>query len=89
MIVMQKPTLDAVQLRSMLDDFQRFLAALRFDDIWEITLEADPNFPVARARTGWRGRETQNNGSEDSWKEELSVVASKVCVNFPLEQACP
>ena len=80
--VMQKPTLDAIQLRSMLDDFQRFLAALNFDNIWEITLEADPNFPIARARTGWRGRETQNNGSEDSWKERLSVVASKVCVEF-------
>ena len=82
MTVMQKPTLDAVQLRSMLDDFQRFLAALNFDNIWEITLEADPNFPIARARTGWRGRETQNNGSEDAWKERLSVMASKVCVEF-------
>ena len=80
--VMQKPTLDAVQLRSMLDDFQRFLAALSFEDIWQITLDADPSFPVERARAGWRGRETHNNGSEDAWKEKLSIVASKVCIEF-------
>ena len=50
--MMQKPTLDAVQVRSMLDDFQRFLAALDFDQIWKETLKADPDFPIMRARAG-------------------------------------
>ena len=80
--MMQKPTLDAVQVHSMLDDFQRFLAALDFDQIWKETLEADPDFPIMRARAGWRGIETANNGSQESWKQTLSIVQEKICTEF-------
>ena len=37
--MMQKPTLDAVLVRSMLNDFKRFLATLEFEQIWTETLE--------------------------------------------------
>ena len=82
MTAMQRPTLDAAQLRLMHDDFQRFLTTISSDDIKKITLEADPNFPVTRAKAGWRGRETQINGSEEAWRERMSDVASRICMKF-------
>ena len=33
--IMQKPTVDAVQLKSMLNDFLCFLDQLNFDQVWE------------------------------------------------------
>ena len=80
--MMQKPTLDAVKVRSMLDDFQRFLAALDFDQIWNVTLEADPDFPIMHARAEWRGTESANNGSQESWEQTLSIVQEKICTKF-------
>ena len=76
--IMQKPTVDAVQLKSMLDDFLRFLAQLNFNQVWEDTLEADPNFPITRARGGWRGVERSSNGSSEDWKRSLTTVAMKM-----------
>ncbi len=79
---MQKPSLDPVQVKSMLDDFLRFLAELNFDQIWKDTLKADPNFPVTRARGGWRGTERASNGSPGDWKQSLTIVANKICIEF-------
>ena len=73
----------------MLDDFQRFLAAISFDDIWKITLEADPNFPVARAKAAWRDRETHINGSEETWRERMLNVASRICSKSSVQIAWP
>eukprot|EP00794_Sanderia_malayensis_P012585 gene12585-13873_t len=61
--VMQKPTLDPIQVRSMLDNFLRFLAELDFEEVWADTLKADPNFPARRARGGWRGAEKTTSGA--------------------------
>eukprot|EP00794_Sanderia_malayensis_P010108 gene10108-11143_t len=82
MKMMQKPSLDAVQLRTMLDDFLHFLTVLDFDQIWANTLEADPNFPVARGRGGWRNNGQENNGSQEDWKQKLCGVAVRICVEF-------
>ena len=81
-VMMQKTTIDAVQVRSMLNDFQRFLASIDFDVIWNETLETDPYFPVTRATTGWRRMEQEGNGSQQSWKHTLSIVAGKICSEF-------
>ena len=48
MTVMLKPTLDVIQLSSMLDDSQRFLGSFDFAQVWEDTLQADPVFPVRK-----------------------------------------
>ena len=79
---MQKPTLEAVLVSSMLNDFQRFLATLEFKKIWTETLEADPNFPITHARAGWRGTESANNGSQESWKQTLCIVQERICTEF-------
>ena len=55
--VMQNPTLDAVQLSLMLEDFQRFLLNLYADQIWEDALLLDPEMPAVRQQSGWRGVE--------------------------------
>ena len=80
--MMKKPTLDEVLVRSMLNDFQRFLATLEFEKIWTETLEADPNFPITRARAGWRGTESGNNGSQESWKQIVCIVLERICTEF-------
>ena len=87
MKMMQKPSLDAVQLRTMLDDFLHFLTVLDFDQIWADTLEADPNFPVTRGRGGWRNNGQESNGSVDisyqeAWKQKLCCVEVRICVEF-------
>ena len=83
MKMMQKPSLDAVQLRTMLDDFLHFLTVLDFDQIWADTLEADPNFPVIRGRGGWRNNGQESNGSQEDLKQKLCGVAVKSVLNFP------
>ena len=65
---MQKPTLDAVQLSSMLDDFKNSLLQLDFNQIWEDSIKIDPEMRSIRRREGWRGIENSINGSPDSWK---------------------
>eukprot|EP00794_Sanderia_malayensis_P013468 gene13468-14859_t len=81
--MMQKPTLDAVQVRHLLDDFLRFLANINLDDIWTDTLEADPNFPMRRrGKRGWRETETETSDSIDSWKQSLFTVSTSVCIEF-------
>eukprot|EP00795_Rhopilema_esculentum_P016293 gene16293-biopygen5543 len=82
MTIMQKPTLDAVQLRSMVDDFQRSLVSLNLDQVWEETIQADPDFPVMRERTGWRGIENGNDGSQESWKASLQTLALTITAKF-------
>ena len=82
MKMMQKPSLDAVQLRTMLDDFLRFLSVLDFHQIWADTLEADPNFPMTRGRGGWRNNKQESNGSQEDWKQKLCGVAVRICVEF-------
>ena len=46
------------------------------------TLEADPNFPITRARAGWTGTESANNGSQESWKQTLCIVQERICTEF-------
>ena len=82
MTVMQKPTLDAIQLSSMLEDFQRFLRSFNFVQVWEATLQADPDFPVIRARGGWRGMEQEKDGSQESWKESLTNLGKDIIAKF-------
>ena len=72
--VMQKPSLDAVQLRSMMDDFQRALADFKYAQVWDDALLADPDFPTVRARDGWRGgMEQRVDGRQESWKKNLET----------------
>ena len=82
MTIMQKPMLDAVQLRSMIDDFQRLLNDFNLDRIWEDTIQADPAFPVMRERSGWRGIESGNDGSQESWKDSLKDLALTITTKF-------
>ena len=82
MKMIQKPSMDAVKRRTMLDDFLHFLAVLDFDKIWADTLEADPNFPVTRCKGGWRSNGQESNGSQEDWKQKLCGVAVRICVEF-------
>ncbi|XP_065068262.1 uncharacterized protein LOC135693660 [Rhopilema esculentum] len=63
--LMQKPPLDPVQLRSMMNDFVNILSSFNFSQVWEDTLLADPNFSSVRARTGWRAMDQEINGSQN------------------------
>ena len=80
--VMQKPTLDAVQLSSMLTDFQKILGDFRYDQIWEDTIKVDPEIPTVRNRGGWRGIENGNDGSPESWKLCLISLAATCAAKF-------
>ena len=82
MKVMQKPTLDAVKLSLMLEDFQSILQALDLNQIWEDTLGIDPDVPAIRNRRGWRGIEGGIDGSAESWKQILFETARKVASKF-------
>ena len=52
--VMQKPTFDAVQLASMIADFQRVLSTFNLSQIWDDALAMDPTLPVVRSREEWK-----------------------------------
>ena len=80
--MMQKPTLDAVQLSSMLEDFQDVLEALDFNDVWEDTMNLDPEIPAVRKRAGWRGIQGSIDGSTESWKRSLVEIAAQVTSRF-------
>ncbi|XP_065054458.1 zinc finger MYM-type protein 1-like isoform X1 [Rhopilema esculentum] len=82
--VMQNPTLDAVQLSSMLEDFQRFLLNLDCNHIWEDAMLLDPEMPAVRQRNGWRGVEEAVD-STGSWKINLLAISSEIAQKF-LEQ---
>ena len=82
--IMQNPTLDAVQLSLMLEDFQRFLLNLNANQIWEDALLLDPEMPAVRQRNGWRGVEGAID-SPDSWKQKLLSISAEVAQKF-LEQ---
>ncbi len=51
--IMQKPTMNAVQLRSMLEDFHRVLNDFDFEQAWEDSFLANPAFPAVRTKEGW------------------------------------
>ena len=79
---MQKPSFDAVQLSSMLDDFHEVLRTLNYHQIWEDAMALDPVLPVFPTRRGWRGVEHSADGSSDSWKTFLVNVAADVTETF-------
>ena len=64
---MQKPTSDAIQLVSMLEDFKASLLCLGLPQSWQDAVAMDPNLPVIQTRNGWRGVEEQNDVSTESW----------------------
>ena len=80
--VMQKPSFDAVQLSSMLDDFHEVLRTLNYHQIWEDAMALDPVLQVFPTRRGWRGVEHSADGSSDSWKTFLVNVAADVTKTF-------
>ena len=81
-LMMQKPTLDAVQVTSMLEDFDRALKRFDYQQIWEDTLDKDPEIPVVRVRDGWRGVEEPINGAPASWRETLTDLAKTCTATF-------
>ena len=80
--VMQRPTIDPIQLRSMLNDFQRTLSRFDYHQVWEDSVLEDPEFPAVRARGGWRGLGQEIDGSQESWKMSLETVAKTVTAKF-------
>ena len=82
MVMMQKTTLDAIHLTSMINDFKGILSNFDFDGIWEDTLLADPEFPTVRNRGGWRAMEQGNDGSQESWKDSLTKLDDKIVAKF-------
>lgn len=84
-LAMQKPTLDPVQLKSMIEDFQRVLANVDLDRIWNDTLAVDPELPEVRARRGWRCMEQGTNGAQsthESWKNAMKLTAGRITTGF-------
>ena len=79
---MQKPTLDAVQPSSMLSDFQEILENFNYEQIWEDTMKVGPEIPTVRNRGGWRGIESANDGSPESWKLSLTGLAATCAAKF-------
>ena len=59
-VTMQKTTLDAIQLTSMINDFKVVLANFNFDGDWEDTLLTDPELPTVR-----------NRGDGEQWSKEM------------------
>ena len=79
---MQRPVLDAVMVKSMLDDFLAALAVFDYDQIWKDALLADPAMPAVRTRDGWRNMEPANNGSSESWKASLQSLGEEITGKF-------
>eukprot|EP00794_Sanderia_malayensis_P013445 gene13445-14827_t len=79
---MQKSTLDAVMVASMLGDLKAVLGNFNFNQIWGDTLLADPAFPVIRERGGWRNMEQQRDGTQESWKQSLINLGSQITNMF-------
>eukprot|EP00794_Sanderia_malayensis_P010346 gene10346-11423_t len=79
---MQKSTLDAVMVASMLGDLKAVLTNFNFNQIWGDTLLADPAFPVIRKRGAWRNMEQQSDGTQESWKQSLINLGSHITNMF-------
>ena len=82
MVTIQKPTLDAIYLTSMISDFKVVLASFDFDIIWQDTLLADPEFPTIHNRQGWRAMEQGNDGSKESWIQSLTTTREEIVAKF-------
>ena len=80
--MMQKPTLDAVQVTSMISDFDEQMRQLNYDEIWEDTILMDPEIPVVRARVGWRAVKEPKNGTRAAWKQSLTDRQKNAPINF-------
>ena len=80
--MMQKPTLDAVQVTSMISDFDEQMRQLNYDEIWEDTILMAPEIPVVRARVGWRAVEEPKNGTRAAWKQSLTDRLKNATINF-------
>ncbi len=74
--------MDPIQLRSMLNDFQRTLSRFEYNQVWEDAVLRDPEFPAVRARGGWRGLGQEIDGSQESLKMSLETVAKTVTRKF-------
>ena len=81
-VTMQKTTLDAIQLTSMINDFKGVLANFNFDGVWEDTLLTDPELPTVRNRGGWRAMEQGNDGSQESWRSTLTKLGKEIVGKF-------
>ena len=83
MVTMQKTTIDAIQLSSMIKDFKRVLANFDFERIWDRTVASfDPEFPTVCNRGGWIAMEQGNDGSQESWKCSLSELGGAIVAEF-------
>ena len=79
--VMQRPTLDPVVVKSMLNDFQTALNHFDFNQIWEDSILLDPIIPTVRARVVWRNMEPAINGTEN-WKISLAELGREIVTMF-------
>ena len=79
--VMQRPTLDPVIVKSMLNDFHTALNDFDFNQIWEDSMQLDPIIPTVRARVGWRNMEAAINGPEN-WKISLVELGKEIVTMF-------
>ena len=83
---MQRLTLDIVQFKSMLHDFQCILDTFNLEQLWNEAKSMDPTFPVSTAREGWRGgMQEENHGSEEEWKVSLLETGTAVVTHFSRE----
>lgn len=89
MVAMQKPTLDPIQLKSMIEDFQRALANVNLDKIWDDTLTVDPELPQIREKRGWRGMGHTTTGAQSThestherWKAAMLLTVGRVKIEF-------
>ena len=71
MKMMQKPSMDAVQLRTMLDDFLHFLTVLDFDQIWAT--------PSKQTLIFQRQEEEEDGGTMDKKAIGLWKTGNKKC----------
>ena len=63
--VMQRPALDPVIVKSMLNDFHTALNDFDFNQISEDSMQLDPIIPTVRARVGWKNMEVAINDPEN------------------------
>ena len=79
--VMQRPTLDPVVVKSMLNDFQTALKNFDFNQFREESILLDPIIPTVRARVGWRKMEPAINGTENR-KISLAELGKEIVTMF-------
>ena len=66
----------------MLSDFQDILVNFNYEQIWVDTMKVDPEISTVRNRGGWRGIESANYGSPESWKLCLTGLAATCSAKF-------